>query len=67
MKTITVAQLIKELSSYNPNLPVWIQIGDDEFNISDVFLSANADGSNGKITIEHWKKAEDENESGVFI
>ena len=66
--TISVETLIYELSRYNLDLPVYIQIGDGEIlNISDVALSFNSDLSDEKITIEHWTKADDENEPGEII
>lgn len=68
-KAITVEMLIRELSQFNKDLPVYIQIGDGEpLDIADVAISfEKSDGSDGKITIEHWTTAEDENEPGVII
>jgi hypothetical protein len=51
-KTITLGVLLEQTKNYKQSLPVYLRIGDDSYPIDEVFFAADADGQNGRITIE---------------
>ena len=53
--TTTLADLLHEVRIYQDYLPVFIRVGEQEYEIDDIFLCVDENSHNSRILFESWK------------